>query len=309
MVRPHSKHIDMPEYFYTLPFHYISSSVLVEAWFAAPSIAERRRLINWPPSIDVGGLYPLRIDKLWDFYEIPERFFRRTGGGNSKIPRLHFHPAIKFLYDMIKKAICHDSVRVQWKVRHNSDIATASSPLERQQILRRLYLSLIVGELHEIRNYRPPGAVCAYTHSPSFIRIDCVPVCYQQHDVSHVSGHSLPVRGPGPHPPRFSIYEGVLSLVTTSRAAEARGVGDTPVNLRRLAHTAMAEAATVWAREYIDNTRDPACPAEYFPQLEHPAIAVAEDADAHFPVARPAAYFSEDEADAGGASPPSSDDD
>ena len=63
----------------------------------------------------------------------------------------------------------------------------------------------------------------------------------------------------------------------------------------RLAHTAMAEAATVWARELIDGTRDPACPAQYFPPLDKPAIAAADDADAHIPVARPAAYLSEDE--------------
>jgi hypothetical protein len=57
----------------------------------------------------------------------------------------------------------------------------------------------------------------------------------------------------------------------------------------------MAEAATVWARELIENTRDPACPAQHFPSLDKPATAVADDADAHIPVPRPAAYFSEDE--------------
>jgi hypothetical protein len=63
----------------------------------------------------------------------------------------------------------------------------------------------------------------------------------------------------------------------------------------RLAHTAMAEAATVWAKELIDATRDPAYPAQSFPPLDKPAIAVADDADAHIPVARPAVYSSEDE--------------
>ena len=77
----------------------------------------------------------------------------------------------------------------------------------------------------------------------------------------------------------------------------------------RLAHTAMAEAATVWARELIENTRDPACPAEYFPQLDRPAIAAPDDADEQFPVARPVAYFSEDEENADAASPLPSDDD
>jgi hypothetical protein len=78
----------------------------------------------------------------------------------------------------------------------------------------------------------------------------------------------------------------------------------------RLSHTAMAEAATVWARELIDNTRDPACPVGYFPQLDRPAIAAADDADARFPVARPAAYSSEDDEEAAAEAPlPPSDDD
>ena len=82
-----------------------------------------------------------------------------------------------------------------------------------------------------------------------------------------------------------------------------------PELLLRVAHTAMAEAATVWARELIENTRDPACPAEYFPQLDRPAIAAPDDTDDQFPVARPVAYFSEDEDNADEASPLPSDDD
>ena len=56
------------------------------------------------------------------------------------------------------------------------------------------------------------------------------------------------------------------------------------------------------------DTRDPACPYDYFPPLDKPAIVAADDADAHFPIARPAAYFSEDEDDADEASPHLSDD-
>jgi len=57
----------MPDYFYDLPFHFVNSTVLVRAWFAAPSFAERRNLINWPPSIDLSGEHPLAVDRLWDF--------------------------------------------------------------------------------------------------------------------------------------------------------------------------------------------------------------------------------------------------
>jgi hypothetical protein len=46
-----------------------------------------------------------------------------------------------------------------------------------------------------------------------------------------------------------------------------------PELLLRVGHTAVAEAASVWARELNENTRDPACPAEYFPQLDKPTIA------------------------------------
>ena len=182
-----------------------------------------------------------------------------------------------------------------------------------QQLKRRLYLSLIVGDLCEIRNYRHPGAVTAYTHSPAFDSILCVPACYQNHAVSHIPGHSAPVRGPGPHPPRFFIFDRVRTMVAAFSANDIEGVGDTgatPELRLRLAHTAMAEAATVWARELIDNTRDPACPVGYFPQLDRPAIAAADDADARFPVARPAAYSSEDDEEAAAEAPlPPSDDD
>ena len=309
VVRPYTRHIDMPVYFHFLPFHYMNSSVLVEAWFAAPSLAERRSLIFWPPSIDCDGVYPLRIDRLWDFYQIPEPLFKVTGGGSSKKPCLQLHPSIQLIYDLLKQAILNDNVRVAWRARHNLDLQVAALK-QAQQIKRRLYLSLIVGDLHEIRNYRPPGAVTSYTHSPAFESILCVPVCYQQRAISSIPGHSLPVRGPGPHPPRSFIYDRVHSMVAAFKGTT--GVQDldaAPELLLRVAHTAMAEAATVWARELIENTRDPACPAEYFPQLDRPAIAAPDDADDQFPVARPVAYFSEDEDNADEASPLPSDDD
>jgi hypothetical protein len=309
--RPHSLHIDMPEYFYSLPFHYVNSSVLVEAWFAAPSLAERRNLINWPSSIDLDGKHRLPVDRVWDFYEIPERLFKRVRvvGSSNKLPRLKLHPSIELIYVLIKRAILHDNIRVKWKVRHSSDLQMATSLAASQQIKRRLYLSLIVGDIHEIRNYRPPGTVLAYTHSPALEDVLCVPVCYQQRVVSHISGHSLPVRGPVPHPPRFFFFDRVRSMLAAFREiAGVRDLDAAPELGLRLAHTAMAEAATVWARELIDSTRDPACPAGFFPQLDRPAIAAADDADAHFPVARPAAAFSEDE-DAPVEAPPSPSDD
>jgi hypothetical protein len=285
----------------------MNSSILVEAWFAAPSLAERRALINWPPSIDRDGVYPLRVDELWDFYEIPESLFKVTGGGSSKTPRLQFHPSIQLIYDLIKQAILHDNVRVSWKVRHKVDLQMAALQ-PAQQIKRRLYLSLIVGDLCEIRNYRPLWAVAAYTHSPAFESILCVPACYQNHAVSHIPGHSVPVRGPGPHSPRLFIYERVRSMITAFRDCEDTEAS--PDLSLRLAHTAMAEAATVWARELIDSTRDPACPVGHFPQLDRAAIIAADDADSQFPVARPAVYFSDDDVeDVDEALSSSSDDD
>jgi hypothetical protein len=284
----------MPDYFFSLPFHFVNSTVLVGAWFAAPSLAERRNLINWPPSIDLSGEYPLAVDRLWDFYEIPERLFRRVS--NAK-PRLQLHPAIEFIYSLIRQAILHDNVRITWKGRHMVDLQMATSPVARQSAKRRLYLSLIVGDLQEIRNYRPPGTVLAYTHSPAFETVLFVPVCYQQNRaVSFLPGYSLPVRGPGPHPPTLYIFDRVRSMLAAFwETTGGRDLDSAPELSLRLAHTAMAEAATVWARELIDGTRDPACPAEYFPSLDKPAIAAVDDADAHIPVARPAAYFSEDE--------------
>ncbi len=310
VVRPHTRHIDMPEYFYSLPFHFVNSSVLVGAWFAAPSLAERRNLINWPPSIDLSGEYPLPVDRVWDFYEIPERLYKRVSGeGSRKQPRLKLHPSIEFIYVLIRQAIKHDNVRVTWRARYRSDLQMASSLLDLLQIKRRLCISLIVGDLREIRNYRPPGSVAAYTHLPAFETVQFVPVCYQQRSISHISGYSLPVRGPCPHPPGSYIFDRVNSMVTAFREiAGVRDLDAAPELSLRLAHTAMADAATVWARELIDDTRDPACPHDYFPPLDRPATAVADDADAHVPIARPAAYFSEDEDDADEASPHLSDD-
>lgn len=293
VVRPHTRHIDMPDYFFSLPFHFVNSSVLVGAWFAAPSFAERRNLINWPPSIDLSGEYPLAVDRLWDFYEIPERLFRRVS--NAK-PRLQLHPAIEFIYSLIRQAILHDNVRVTWKARHMVDLQMAATLVARQSIKRRLYLSLIVGDLQEIRNYHPPGTLLAYTHSPAFETVLFVPVCYQQRAVSFLPGYSLPVRGPGPHPPTLYFFDKVRSMLAAFWGTTGgRDLDSAPELSLRLAHTAMAEAATVWARELIDGTRDPACPAQYFPPLDKPAIAAADDDDAHIPVARPAAYLSEDE--------------
>jgi hypothetical protein len=71
----------------------------------------------------------------------------------------------------------------------------------------------------------------------------------------------------------------------------------------------MAEAATIWARQLIDATRDPDCPdPTFFPPLEQPATSVSDDLDTYFPLAYPEVYFSEDE-DATDAPQPPSDDD
>ncbi len=53
--RPFRTHLVVPDFFYSLPFHYYTTSALVEAWFAAPSAIERRRLIDWPPFADAAG--------------------------------------------------------------------------------------------------------------------------------------------------------------------------------------------------------------------------------------------------------------
>ncbi len=109
------------------------------------------------------------------------------------------------------------------------------------------------------------GTVFAYTHSPAFESVLFVPVCYQERTVSHIPGYSHPVRGHGPHPPSPYVFEKVRSMLDAFR--ETTGVRDsdsaTELGLR-LAHTAMAEAATVWAKELIDCTRNPAYPAQYF---------------------------------------------
>ena len=309
-IRPHVSHLDMPSYFNLLPFHYVNSSALVEAWFAAPTVAQRRSLIDWPDTLDASSLHRFPITKIWSFDEIPEEFYRRTGGGVKHIPRLQLHPSIQFIYDLIKKARLHENIRITWRVRFKLLLDNATSTLAKQCTRRRLILSLIFGDTRDVHNHHPPGTVRPYSITATVADITCVPVGLRDITVSHLPGHSLPVVGGDAHPPRIDCFDGVRVQVAAYRAARDTAPPlTTPDDLLRLAHTAMAESATVWARLIIAATRDPDCPdPSHFPTLEQPATSVSDDLDAYFPLARPVVYFSDDE-DAPDAPQPLPDDD
>jgi hypothetical protein len=305
--RPHSRHLDMPHYFNLLPFHYMNSSALVEAWFAAPTIADRRRLIDWPSHLDSSSVHRFPADRIWSFDEIPELFYRRTGfNGNGKTmtPRLQLHPNIQFIYDLIQKAINHDNIRIKWRVRFQVLISRANSKSTKQELNRRLRLSLIFGDVRDVHDYHRPGTIRPYSITSTVEEVLCVPVGSRDIVISNVPGHSLPVRGYAPHPPHINCFDGVRSQVVAYRSAMDTAPPLTPPDAcLLLAHTAMAEAATTWARALIDATRDPACPdPSHFPALDQPATSVSDDLDEYFPLARPVACVSEDE-DANDAPP------
>ena len=96
--------------------------------------------------------------------------------------------------------------------------------------------------------------------------------------------------------PAQFIFEHVRSQMTAYRDVITRSNPDDGL---RLAHDAMAEQATVWAREWIESTRDESCmdPA-FFPPLDRPAPHPPENVDLLFPAPRPGLAFSDDEEDA-----------
>jgi hypothetical protein len=145
---------------------------------------------------------------------------------------------------------------------------------------------------------------------------------------THPPGYSLPVRGPSPHPPRFSFYENVQAQIV----AFQRGVDSPPDPSLRLSHsdsgdrplsendesdasiirafTPMVDAATDWARALIHLTRDPQCPdPTFFPPLEQPATASSDDSNVHLPADRRLLILEDDTEAITSAAPILSDDD
>jgi hypothetical protein len=146
----------MPDFFYSLPFHYLHSSVLAEAWFAAPTVSHRRRLIRWPFHMDAAGVYPCPITKLWEAKDIPETFYKPTRTGSSKkTPRAALHPQLEFIYDILKSAILNDSIRVTWRSLYSDRLEQATGQ-GAHHLKRQLYLSLIFGDVRDVPNYQPP---------------------------------------------------------------------------------------------------------------------------------------------------------
>jgi len=294
--RRNSAHLDMPDFVYLLPFHFLNSSILVEAWFAAPSVRERRELIVWPPFLDTSSKYRLPIDRVWSYEELDQYpdLWRRARSGSAGRVRLQLHPNLQYIYVLLKKAIRYDNIRVTWRVRYATLLQTAASKEARIDIKRRLCFSLIFGDTRDLVNYRPPGTVCAYNITSSVEEVLCVPVCRQNISTVMIPGFSLPARGPHPRLPAQLVYERVRAQIACYREALASPDG----NLR-LAHDAMAEQASIWAREWIESTRDPACPdPAYFPALERPATHPPDDVDALFPALQLGRAFFEDGEDA-----------
>jgi hypothetical protein len=315
--RPVTRHLDVPDFFYSLPFHYYNSSVLVEAWFAAPSTAERRRLIDWPPFADADGKFSCPIWKLFAFEEIPKALYTRPGSGDKKGSRSSLHPHIDMLYEILKKAVRCGHIRIKWRPRFQLLLTTATESTA-LLLRRQLLLSLILGDVRDVPDYKPRDAVFghSYLFTSTVMEVSCVPICFQNIVVSHVPGLSLPARGPRPHPPRFSFYLGVkqqiddynqallLASVTSdpdspvcstamSRAATALAHSppdadgachDTtappaPSIVSNRAIEAMILSATTWARELIDSSRDPSGPdCHTFPTLELPPLVPSLDA-------------------------------
>ena len=300
--RPSIAHLDMPDFVYLLPFHFMNSSILVEAWFAAPSIEERRNLIEWPPFVDTSSTYSLPISRIWSFAEIPADLWTRTASGAAgrKLPVLQLHPNIEHIYSLLQRAIQYDNIRVKWRVRYQTLLDAAATSTHRRiefpAFQKRLILSLILGDVRDVIGYRPPGTIMPYNITSTVDEVLCVPVCRRDISISTLSGHSLPARGPFPRMPAQFIFERVRTQITAYRDVITRSPPDDGL---RLAHDAMAEQATVWAREWIESTRDESCmdPA-FFPLLDRPAPHPPENVDLLFPAPRPGLAFSDDEEDA-----------
>jgi hypothetical protein len=245
-----STHLDMPPFFYDLPFHYLNSSPLVEAWFAAPSAIERRRLIEWPSHADANCMHPCPVWKLFQFEEIPPSLYRRPGSGSHKGSRDALHPQIDFIYQLLKAAILHDNIRIKWRVRFRLLLEQARSESTALLLRRQLILSLILGDVRDVANYSPRTAIFghSYTFTSTAEDVTCVPLPYQDRHVHHIPGFSLPVLGPAPHPPRRSFYLGVKMQIDDYR--QAFSLAQRPPDLDSdTRHTAMTAAATAVATQ------------------------------------------------------------
>jgi hypothetical protein len=307
--RPVSRHLDAPDFFYELPFHYfhLDSSALAEAWFAAPTVADRRNLIDWPKFADDAGTISCPIWKLFDFEQIPKALYDRPGGGDKRSSRLALHPQIQLIYDVLKSATLRGSIRVTWRVRFRTLLDQHPPESQRSLILRRqLLLSLILGDVQDYPGYKPRDAVFghSYNFTSTVHEVQCIPILYQNIKVSHVPGLSLPVRGHVPHSPRRSFFLGVHSQISDYRMA-LRLAAPPPDLEPHARHTAMTDAATVaafsfdaatdaanapdaataaalkamvasatsWARQLIDATRLSSDPdSSTFPTLERPPL-------------------------------------
>ena len=250
--RPFRTHLDVPDFFYSLPFHYYTTSALVEAWFAAPSATDRRQLIDWPPFADAAGTINCPIWKLYDFELIPKALYTRPGtrSGNKKDPRASLHPRIDMIYRLLKRAVLSGHVRITWRTRFKLLVDEAESKSESTAcVLRRqLLLSLIFGDVRDVPAYKPRDAPFGYAYdfTSTVQEVLCIPICYQNIRVSHIPGFSLPVRGPPPHAPRFSFYLGVKSQTDAYKSAFLRATPP-PDREPQARHTAMTQAATAAA--------------------------------------------------------------
>jgi hypothetical protein len=334
--RPVSRHLDAPDFFYELPFHYfnLNSSTLAEAWFAAPSVATRRKLIEWPNFADAAGTISCPIWKLFDFEQIPKALYDRPGSGDKKGSRASYHPQIQLIYDVLHEAILRGNIRVTWRPRYRILFAPLAPESQRALILRRqLLLSLIFGDVEDCPGYTPRDSVFghAYDFTSTVQEVLCIPICHQNISVRHVPGLSLPVRGPPPHPPRRSFYLGVQSQISDYRMAMQLAVPP-PALEPHARHTAMSDAATAaanssdaatdaasapdaaiaaaikamvasatsWARQLIDSTRSPSDPeCSAFPALDRPPDASSAPVDLP---SRSDFCFSDDESELHGSS-------
>ena len=304
--RPHTAHLDMPDFVYHLPFHFMNSSILVEAWFAAPSIRERRELIVWPPFVDSSSKHSLPISRVWSFEEIPQDLVTRTrSGAGNRVPRLQLHPNLEHIFLLLQNAIRYDNIRVKWRVRYQLQLqalqsAMPASRVSRIEFQRRLIFSLIFGDVRDVISHQPRGTVVPYNVTSTVEDVLCVPACRRNISISTLPGFSLPAKGPFPRMPAQSVFERVRSQITAYRDV-IRHHRDTspPDDGLRLAHDAMAEHAAIWAREWIESTRDVSCPdPAFFPSLELPALHAPEHIDTLFPARRSGLAFSDDEEDA-----------
>jgi hypothetical protein len=256
----------MPDFVYFLPFHFLNSSILVEAWFAAPSVRERRELIVWPPFIDPSSKCRLPVDRVWSYEELdqyPDLWRVTLSGSSGSAGRFHLqlNPNLQCINVLLKKAIRYDNIRVTWRFRNATLLQTAATKQARIDVKRRFCFSLIFG-------------ITSYVEE-----VLCVPVCRQNIYTVFIPGFSLAARGPHPRLPTPLVYERVRDQIACYREALASSDGSL-----RLAHDVMAEQASIWAREWIESTRDPACPdPAYFPALERPATPPPDDVDSLFP--------------------------